>query len=66
MWGVLETRPEVIADELNAMAEAGLSLRMVGIRVPPGHRLRAADVEALDRQAIHFEPAATTGGTPAA
>jgi hypothetical protein len=65
MRGTLETRPQVIADELNAMVDAGLSLRMVGIWVPEGHRLRGDDVAALDRQAIHFEPVATTSGSVA-
>lgn len=49
----------MIADELNAMADAGLSLKMVGIRVTPGHRIEAADVVALDRQAIRFQPIAS-------
>lgn len=62
MRGTLETRPQVIADELNAMVDAGLSLKMVGIRAPTGHRLEAADVVALDRQAIRFEPISSTGG----
>lgn len=60
--GALETDPEVIAEELNAMADAGLSLKMVGIGVPSGHRLAARDVVALDRQAIRFEPSSTVSG----
>ena len=56
MHGTLETSPHVVANELNAMVDSGLSLRMVGIRVPSGHRLEAEDVTALDRQAIRFEP----------
>lgn len=60
MHATLETRPHVIAEELNAMVDAGLSLRMVGIRVPPGHRLDAQDVAELDRQAIRFEASPTS------
>lgn len=65
--GTLETDPAAVADTLQAMADDGLSLRRVGLEVPPGHRLVADDIVAVDRAIIRFRfgtDPATTAASP--
>jgi hypothetical protein len=57
MTGTLVTDPDVVADALQAMFDAGASPKGVGIDAPAGHRFTAADVVAVDRALIRFEPA---------
>ena len=57
MRGVLIENPSDVADALNTVLARGTSPRSVGIAMPKGHTLCAADVAALQRAMIRFEPA---------
>jgi hypothetical protein len=53
--GTLVDDPAVVAQLLRGLATArGGSLSSVGVKVPPGHEVSAADVIAVDRAAIRF------------
>jgi hypothetical protein len=52
--GTLESDPATVAGALQAMADDGFSLRRVGLKVSPGHRLVADDIVAVDRAIIRF------------
>jgi hypothetical protein len=53
--GTLVDDPDVVAALLRSVAGGrGGSLGIVGIKVPDGHEVTAADVLAVDRQAIRF------------
>jgi hypothetical protein len=55
--GVLDDDPEQVAVALQSLADHRGSLRPIGVDIPAGHRLTAADVAAVDRAVIRFQPA---------
>ena len=55
--GRLDDDPERVAAALRYLAERSGSLRRVGIDIPPGHQVGAADVVAVDRALIRFASA---------
>ena len=57
--GLLDDDPERVTLALRSLAEQRGSLRLVGIGLPAGQQVCAADVVALDRAVIHFEPASS-------
>ncbi len=59
LTGVLDDDPERVAVALQSLADRRGSLRGVGIDIPARHRVTAADVAAMDRAVIRFEPALT-------
>ena len=54
--GVLDDDTGRVAVALQSLADRRGSLRPVGVDIPPGHRVTAADVAAVDRAVIRFEP----------
>ena len=54
--GVLDDDTDRVAVALQSLADRRGSLRPVGVDIPPGHRVTAADVAAVDRAVIRFEP----------
>lgn len=54
LTGTLEDDPERVAAILQTIADRRGSLRPVGVDVPPGHRITATDVHAVDRALIRF------------
>ncbi len=52
----LDDDPARVAALLQSLADRSGSLRSVGIDIPSGHRITAADVAAVDRAIIHFTP----------
>jgi hypothetical protein len=52
--GTLEADPERVAATLQSLADRRGSLRPVGVDLPPGHRITATDVRAVDRALIRF------------
>jgi hypothetical protein len=56
--GTLDTDPSSVAEALTLVIGAGTSPRAIGLRVPKGHTITAADVAALDRAMITFRTAA--------
>lgn len=54
--GVLDDDTDRVAVALQSLADRRGSLRPVGVYIPPGHRVTAADVAAVDRAVIRFEP----------
>jgi hypothetical protein len=55
--GVLDDDPDRVAAVLQHLADRHGSLNRVGVRVPEEHRITGADVVAVDRAVISFEPA---------
>ena len=55
LTGRLDDDPERVAAALQMLADRG-ALGLVGVDVPAGHRIGAADVQALDRALIRFAP----------
>lgn len=53
LTGALVTDPEAVAATLRSLSN-GASLRKVGIAVPEGHAVTAADVRSVDRAMIRF------------
>jgi len=53
----LEVDPDTVAVALQSLADRRGSLRSVGVDTPDHHRVTAADVAALDRAVLRFEPA---------
>jgi hypothetical protein len=51
---VLDADPASVAAALQSLLDRRGSLRSVGIDLPPGQRVTAADVEALDRAVIRL------------
>lgn len=60
--GHLVTGPAEVAGALNDVLAAGTPPRLLGLRVPAGHRLTAEDVTALGRAMVRFDRA--PGHTP--
>jgi hypothetical protein len=56
MSGTLVTDPEEVASALESLFANGTPPRAVGIHVPEGHTLTAADVAVIDRAMIRLEP----------
>jgi len=54
--GVLDDDTGQVAVALQSLADRRGSLRPVGVDIPAGHRVTAADVAAVDRAVIRFEP----------
>ena len=54
LTGTLDHDPERVAAVLRSLAQHRGSLRSVGVDVPPGHQVTAADVVAVDRAIIRF------------
>lgn len=52
--GALDLDPERVAAALRSLAERRGSLRPVGVDLPRGRTVNAADVEAVDRAVIRF------------
>ncbi|HKY15286.1 MAG TPA: hypothetical protein VJM33_10215 [Microthrixaceae bacterium] len=57
--GTLVDDPEFVAGALQCLTDQRGSLRRIGIDIPPGHRVTAADVRAVDRALIRFTPNTT-------
>jgi hypothetical protein len=55
--GTLEEDPEAVAEAFRRVIDAGESPRMLGLRVPAGHRIGAADVRATGRALVRLEVA---------
>ena len=55
LTGVLDDDPSQVAAALQSLADRHGSLRPVGVYIPAGHRVTAADVESVDRAVIRFE-----------
>lgn len=55
--GTLDDDAERVAAALRSLAERRGSLRLVGVVIPPGHRVTTHDVVAVDRTVIRFAPA---------
>jgi hypothetical protein len=56
LTGTLDDDPAIVAEALQSVVEHRGSLRPVGIDLPAGHRITAADVRAVDRALIRFGP----------
>ncbi len=55
LTGTLDDDPQSVAASLRALARSrDGSLGAVGVKVPPGHEMTAADVVVVDRAAIRF------------
>jgi hypothetical protein len=54
--GTLDDDPHRVAAALQSLADRRGSLRPVGVDIPDEHRVTTADVLAVDRAVIHFEP----------
>lgn len=54
--GTLDDDPEAVAVALQLLSERRGSLRPIGIDIPAGRRITAADVRAVDRALIRFRP----------
>jgi hypothetical protein len=52
----LERDPATVARLLQTLFENGMKPRDVSLHIPPNHNLTAADVETVDRAAIHLSP----------
>ena len=61
LTGTLDDDPERVAALLRSLARHRGSLRAVGVHVPTGHRVTAADVLAVHRAIIRFTGPATPG-----
>lgn len=61
LTGTLDDDPEHVAAALRSLADRCGSLRPVGVDVPPGHHITAADVLALDRALIRFTETVQAG-----
>lgn len=59
--GTLDDDPQRVAAALQSLADRRGSLRAVGVDIPPGHRITATDVLAVDRALIRFRTRATSG-----
>ncbi|HZQ86625.1 MAG TPA: hypothetical protein VFA83_17395 [Acidimicrobiales bacterium] len=57
LTGTLVTDPDEVATALTSVLATGISPRAVGLDIPPGHTLNAADVLAVDRALIRFRVA---------
>jgi hypothetical protein len=57
--GTLVDDPEVVAAALQRLTDQNGSLRPIGVDIPIGHRVTAADVRAVDRALIRFTPGTT-------
>ena len=57
MTGALVTDPATIAAVLQAMFATGISPRSMGLTVPAGHTITAADVVSVDRALIRLQAA---------
>jgi hypothetical protein len=54
--GVLDEDPDRVAVALQSLADRCGSLRRAGVDIPTGHRVSPADVAAVHRAVIRFEP----------
>jgi hypothetical protein len=54
--GTLDTDPGAVAATVNELLARGTSPRLLGLVMPRGHRLDAADARAVDRAVIRFAP----------
>ena len=54
--GVLDDDPDRVAVSLQSLADRRGSLRAAGVDIPAGHRVTPADVAAVHRAVIRFEP----------
>lgn len=52
--GTLDVDPERVAIAMQQLADRDGSLRAIGVTIPPGHRVTAADVIAVNRAVITF------------
>jgi hypothetical protein len=56
MTGRLVTDPATVAATIQALLDGGAAPRSIGLAVPAGHRVTAADVVAVDRAMIELRP----------
>jgi hypothetical protein len=56
MTGTLVTDPAAVADRIQRLLDGGTAPRAIGLDVPAGHRVTAADVMAVDRAIIELRP----------
>lgn len=54
--GVLDDDTDRVAVALQSLVDGRGSLRPIGVDIPGGHRVTPADVTAVDRAVIRFEP----------
>lgn len=54
--GTLESEPVAVAHALDAVIRTGTSPRALGLRVPDGHAMTAADVTETGRSIVRFGP----------
>lgn len=52
----LERDPAAVAVLIQTLLDQGMKARDVSLSVPPNHTLTAADIESVDRAAIHLAP----------
>ena len=58
MTGTLVTQTAEVAASLQTLFDQGTPPGKVALKVQPGHRIDASDVERVDRALIRFEPLA--------
>jgi hypothetical protein len=56
MTGTLVSDPSVVAVTLRSLLDRGAAPRELGLKMPPGHQVTAADVVAVDRAVIELRP----------
>ena len=56
MIGTLEADPAAVADTLRRLLASGTSPRTIGLTIPTGHTITAADVTAVRRAVVRFQP----------
>jgi hypothetical protein len=54
--GTLQADPDVVAEVINALLNAGTSPRSLALRIAAGHTVSAADVTATGRGIVRFQP----------
>lgn len=64
--GTLEADPGRVAAVMQSLADRQGSLRAIGVTIPSGHRVTAADVLAVDRAVITFAESTTFSSSSSA
>lgn len=61
LTGTLVDDAEAVAAELRSIADRRGNLRSIGVDIPTGHRLTAADIHVVGRALIRFSPNRNVG-----
>ncbi|MEA2901513.1 MAG: hypothetical protein QOH36_1400 [Actinomycetota bacterium] len=64
MTATLVTDPDVVASAVRAMLADGTPPRAIGLKIPAGHTVTAADVTSVDRAMIRFRSRCDGGRAP--